>query len=99
MSKKIPIIVILTVVLSVFSQTFAFAISNEMKAVATKFVEIIIWVAISSIVIAIGAFIYKKIKNPKIINNKTLKQEFKCELDDTQTIDEAIDVFLKINKY
>lgn len=74
-------------------------VSNEFKNFATMLVKMSIGVAISVVVIGIGLWILSLFKVKKEIKSVDSKAEkFTCEIDDTQTFDEAIGTFLKINK-
>ena len=73
--------------------------SGELNNFLSFAVKISIWVVVCSVIIAIGLWVYKQIldrKNTKSPDSKADK--FTCEIDDTETIDEAINTFLEINK-
>ena len=83
---------------------FAFAeetqkVSGEFNVLLSYAIKISVGVIISSIVIAIGVWIYKQlIYNKQAKSTDSKADKFKCERDDTQTVDEAIHTFLVINK-
>ena len=100
MKQKITalLILLMTIVPSALAETEQKA-QGDLKVLLPYAIKISIWVIVSSIVIAIGLWIYKQIldrKQSKLTDSKADK--FTCEIDDTKTIDEAIHTFLVINK-
>ena len=97
MNKKL-FTILLIIFTGIISPAYGFEISNELKAGAVYLVKISIGVVISSIVIGIGLWIYSRIKNNKLKKSPNSRaKDFKCDIDDTNSIDEAISTFLKIN--
>ncbi len=72
--------------------------SDEVKAFGIMFVKISLGVVLSSLIIAIGLWLYnltRKSQEQRSIDSKA--QQYTCEIDDTKTIAEAIKTFLTIN--
>lgn len=77
---------------------FAKGVSGEIKAGAVFFFKISAGVAIAALIIGIGLWIYSLVlKKKELLSSDSKASEFKCEIDDTKTIDEAITTFLNIN--
>ena len=96
MNKKISIFLI-TFFSSVIAPVYAYSMSKELKTVAIIFGKVSLLVFVSILVILLLLLIYKKIKMqpyPKYNNDKK-----SCDIDDTETIDEAINTFLNVNKH
>lgn len=96
---KSKILTLLIVLISIINPAYSIGVSGEIKAAAAFFLKISVGVIISSIIIAIGLWIFSlfvlKKKSGKT-NSKTNK--FTCEIDDTKNMGEAINTFLMINK-
>lgn len=96
--------IILLLITLMTTVPFAFAEGEtkpqgEFNVLLSYAIKISIGVIVSSILIAIGVWIYKQILNRRNAKSTDSKADkFKCEIDDTQTIDEAIHTFLEINK-
>ena len=97
MSKKI-LTALTLIIASITTPAYGFELSNELKAGAVYLVKISIGVVISSIIIAIGLWIYSRVQNKKHQNNPDSgANKFRCEIDDTTSMDDAIITFLNIN--
>ena len=101
MMKKINtkiLTVLALIITSISVPAYGFELSNELKAGAVYLVKISIGVVISSIIIAIGLWIYSRVQNNKLEKSPDSgANKFKCEIDDTTSMEEAISTFLNIN--
>ena len=104
MKKQIKNKIILLIITLMTTVPIAFAeeeikTQGEFNVLLSYAIKFSLGVVISSIIIAIGVWIYKQIMNiQKAKSTDSKADKFKCEIDDTQTIDEAIQTFLIINK-
>lgn len=97
MNKKILIALILFL-FSIIKPVYAYANNSELKTVAVMFAKFSAGVFISIIIIGLGLLIYSRLRGGYSRKSKKINDFQDCEIDDTSTIDDAINTFLNINK-
>ena len=95
MNKKL-LIFLITLFSSVIAPVYAYSMSKELKTVAIMFGKISLLVFVSILIISILLLVYKKMKMP-VLHTYNVDENY-CDVDDTETVEEAINTFLNINK-
>ncbi len=97
MNKK-GLIILTAIIMSITAPLYAYASSlGEFKAAAIILAKAFGWVFVSIIIIFSGLLLFMKISKNKSENKPERAENFKCEIDDTNNIDEAINSFLNVN--
>ena len=97
MNKKV-LLTLTILIMNIVAPLYAHASSlGEFKAAAILLAKALGWVFISIIIIIAGLLIYIKMSNKKTSYKPDYSENQKCEIDDTNNIDEAINSFLNIN--